>query len=88
MSKIVFYDVDGTLFRHDIRVPESTITAVSKCAENGHYNILCTGRNYSIVPDEVRALPMQGMVMGCGTYVTDSIYSDGIANGLKRAGLC
>lgn len=70
MSKIIFYDVDGTLFRHDIRVPASAANAVQQCADHGHYNILCTGRNFSIVPEEVRALPMQGMVMGCGTYVT------------------
>lgn len=83
MSKIIFYDVDGTLFRHDIRVPASTVAGVEQCAKNGHYNILCTGRNFSIVPDEVRALPMQGMVMGCGTYVTlgDKVLLDAAVTG-------
>lgn len=83
MSKLIFYDVDGTLFRHDIRVPASAVTAVWQCAQNGHYNILCTGRNFSIVPNEVRALPMQGMVMGCGTYVTlgETVLEDAAVTG-------
>lgn len=83
MSKVIFYDVDGTLFRHDIRVPASAARAIEQCAANGHNNILCTGRNLSIVPDEVRALPMQGMVMGAGTYVSlgDQVLADAAVTG-------
>ena len=69
MEKIIFFDVDGTLFRRDCGVPESARRAISACLANGHRVMLCTGRNQSILPEEVRRLPLQGMVGGCGTYV-------------------
>ena len=38
--------------------------------KNGHHVMLCTGRNHSMIPEEVRALPITGEVEGCGTYVS------------------
>lgn len=32
--------------------------------------MLCTGRNHSIIPEEVRDLPVTGEIEGCGTYVS------------------
>lgn len=77
-SKVIFFDVDGTLFRHDCRVPASTVEAINKCAENGHYIFLCTGRGASTIPKEVRDLPLHGEICSCGTYV--SLYDQVIVN--------
>lgn len=69
MGKVIFYDVDGTLFRRDCGIPESTVRAIRKCDENGHIAILCTGRGACTLPHEIEDLPLHGRICQCGTYV-------------------
>lgn len=69
MSKLVLFDIDGTLYRWDCQVPISARRAIEACVANGHYAMICTGRNHSMIPLEVESLPMSGEVAGCGTYV-------------------
>lgn len=48
--KIVFTDIDGTLFSHKTnRVPPSAIEAIEKMQENGIKVFLCSGRNYYLI---------------------------------------
>lgn len=45
-SKIFFFDIDGTTYRHDIQAcPDSTKLAIKTLKENGHKTCICTSRN-------------------------------------------
>ena len=67
--KILFFDIDGTIYREGSGIYESAASAIYECANAGHLMMLCTGRGMSTIPDEVRALPFTGGVFGCGTHV-------------------
>lgn len=70
MGKVIFYDVDGTLYRRDCGIPESTVRAIKKSEGNGHIAILCTGRGACTLPREIEDLPLHGRICQCGTYVS------------------
>ena len=47
--KIIFFDVDNTLYPNDTKiVPQSTIGAIKKAKEKGILICLATGRNYPL----------------------------------------
>lgn len=44
-KKIIFADIDGTLFDHETgKIPASACEALRQARENGHRIFLCTGR--------------------------------------------
>ena len=48
--KIVFTDIDGTLFSHRTHhVPESAIAAIKKLQAKGIKVFLCSGRNFYLI---------------------------------------
>lgn len=69
MDKIIFFDIDGTLYSSKTGIPQSTIHALKKLSENGHKMVMCTGRSRGMVPDTFFQLGFDGMIAGAGTYV-------------------
>lgn len=70
MRKIVFFDIDGTLWDYQNTIPQSTIDAIHALRENGHLAFLCTGRTTAFVRDEkLLNIGFDGIVAGCGTYI-------------------
>ena len=67
--KIVFFDIDGTLYDFEKGIPESTVKGLGLLKEHGHIVILCTGRPVSSIFPEVLSLPHDGVIAGAGTYV-------------------
>lgn len=70
MKKIVFFDADQTVLDMRTGVPESTRRAIERLVDNGHEAILCTGRAYSYVPDELRRMAFTGYIANGGAYIS------------------
>mgnify|MGYP001032246164 CR=1 FL=1 len=68
--KAVFFDIDGTLWGSDMKIPDSTKEALRRLKENGVYIFICSGRTKVFIKDPaLLALGFDGMVSGCGTCV-------------------
>ena len=72
-QKICFFDVDGTLTiecdDQKILVPEGTLKALRKAHDAGALLFANTGRPYGTVHPLIKALPLDGFVCGCGTWI-------------------
>lgn len=70
MGKIVFFDIDGTIWDYDMVIPESTKLAIKQLRKNGHKAILCTGRaRASVTSEELLSIGFDGIIAACGTYI-------------------
>ncbi|OOV78084.1 Cof-type HAD-IIB family hydrolase [Mammaliicoccus fleurettii] len=43
-KKLIFFDIDGTIYDEDKNIPKSTITAIKQLKEKGHIVAIATGR--------------------------------------------
>ena len=66
--KIVFFDIDGTIYMYNKGIPKDTIQAIKQLRENGHIAVICTGRTKSIVFSEILNIGFDGIIAGAGTY--------------------
>ena len=67
-SKLLFFDVDGTLVAFDGRIPESTISALKEAQANGHKTFICTGRSRNQIPGLLLDMAFDGIVGATGGY--------------------
>ena len=51
-KKIVFFDIDGTVWDWEGKIPQSAKDAVKKLVENGHIPIICSGRAKGHIRDK------------------------------------
>ncbi len=69
-SKIVFFDIDGTIWDWDGVIPDSTKQAIRRLKANGHIPVICSGRSRShICSKELLDLPFDGIIGACGCHV-------------------
>lgn len=70
MPKLIFFDIDGTLWDDHMEIPESTVRAVRMLRENGHMAFLCSGRaRGNICSEKLLALGFDGIIAACGNHV-------------------
>lgn len=71
MKKVLFFDIDGTVVS-DItkKVPKSACRVLKQAKENGHMLFINTGRTMSRIVPELKELPFDGFLCGCGIYLT------------------
>lgn len=67
--KIIFFDIDGTVYDYRTGIEPSTRRAISMLRDNGHIPVLCTGRAKAMISRELIDLGFRGLVGACGTYV-------------------
>ncbi len=70
-TKLLFFDIDGTLVTDDDRrwLPDSTRLAIKKARARGHKTFINTGRVFVNVEEEIRNVGFDGLVCGCGTHI-------------------
>jgi len=69
-TKIIFFDIDGTILSHrNHQILDSTKAAIRKAKANGHLVFINSGRTFSEIDDEIMGIGFDGYVCGCGTYI-------------------
>ncbi len=68
--QLLFFDIDGTLLsNYTHQIPDSAIEAIRQAQARGHLAFINTGRPLRTMPDEIRQLPFDGFLCGCGTRI-------------------
>lgn len=69
-KKIVYFDIDGTIYDFQNGILEDTKKAIRQTMENGNYVCLCSGRSRARIYDDVfMDFGVQGVIAAGGTYV-------------------
>lgn len=68
-QKIVFFDIDGTIYSFKKGMPKDTKEAIKQLKKNGHIPVICTGRTRSMIYPEHLAPGFEHIIAGAGTYV-------------------
>lgn len=66
--KIIFFDIDGTLYVYGKKILDSTVEAIRMLKENGHIPVICTGRTKSMIFPEIFDIGFDSLISGGGTY--------------------
>ncbi|TWI56876.1 Cof-type HAD-IIB family hydrolase [Halalkalibacter nanhaiisediminis] len=67
--KLIFFDIDGTLYNEDKELPQSTLKAIKQLREKGHYVAIATGRAPFLFTDLREELEIDTYVSFNGSYV-------------------
>lgn len=68
-KKMVFFDIDGTLYNEEKKIPESTYDAIARLKEKGHEIAIATGRSPFNITDIRQQLGIDHYVTFNGQYV-------------------
>ncbi len=68
MSKLLFFDIDGTLINFDGELPQSAVKALKAAQANGHKIFICTGRSKCQIEERLLDIGFDGIVAAAGAY--------------------
>ncbi|MER2190888.1 MAG: Cof-type HAD-IIB family hydrolase [Solibacillus sp.] len=83
MRKLLFFDVDGTLYNSDKKLPQSAKEAIFAARANGYEIAIATGRAPFMIQAILEELDIDTYVTFNGQYVVykgEVIFTDGIPN--------
>ena len=66
---LLFFDIDGTIFDEQRRLPASVRPAMEAAHRKGHQLVINTGRTLCNKDHRLDGFPLDGWIMGCGTRV-------------------
>ena len=69
MTRLLFFDIDGTLIADNHQVPSSLVPALKKAKANGCLLFINTGRTLCNMDPRLKEIPLDGMVTGCGSRI-------------------
>lgn len=70
MRKLIFFDIDRTIWYREDEIPESTRKAIRQLRANGHLTFLCSGRSRVRIQNQnLLSLGFDGIISGCGTMI-------------------
>lgn len=67
--KFIFLDVDGTLRDLNGQIPDTAVSAIRKARANGHFVLICSGRPYFQIGEEIRRIGFDGYITSSGGYI-------------------
>ena len=73
MKKLIFFDIDGTIITENGQkrvIPDSALEAIRKLQANGHLCFINSGRTMSEMNKTILDIGMDGLICGCGTYIS------------------
>ena len=82
MSKYLFFDIDGTLYNSNKKLPESAKEALKAARTNGHEIAIATGRAPFMIASLLEELEIDTYVSFNGQYVVykgEVIFTDGVS---------
>ena len=81
MTSIIFFDVDGTLYNNEKKIPESAKEAIKAARKNGYEIAIATGRAPFMIENILEELDIDTYVTFNGQYVVykgEVIYTDSV----------
>jgi Cof subfamily protein (haloacid dehalogenase superfamily) len=70
-TKIIFFDIDGTILSHrTLTISDSTKQAIKQAQANGHLAFVNTGRTLGEMAKEITDIGFDGYICGCGIYIS------------------
>lgn len=70
MPKLIFFDIDGTLWDEEMQIPDSTVDTLVRLRENGHKIFLCSGRARGNIRDKkLLSIGFDGIIAACGNHI-------------------
>lgn len=69
MSKLIFFDIDGTLLNARMQVPQSTADALKILQEQGHKIAICSGRPLTMIYPFLLEMGFDGVIASAGAYI-------------------
>ena len=67
--KLIFLDIDGTLYHHEKGIPKSAIDAIYMAKQNKHKVFVCTGRSRPELFDDILNIDFDGFILSSGAHI-------------------